>query len=277
MTGRVEGKVAFVTGAARGQGRSHAVRLAREGADIIAIDICAQIPSVDYPMPTEDDLAHTAALVEETGRRIVYRIADARDYAAVASALDDGVAQLGRLDIAVINHGIASFGRSYRMSEDMWDDMIAVNLTGAWKCVKAAVPHLIDGGRGGAIVMTTSGAADLAVRNIAHYSAAKAGVNALDRTLALELGPQGIRVNVMCPGTVATTMVLNDRSRRLFRPDLENPTDADVDPVFRDMMLLPHGLIPPDDVSDTLMYLVSDESKYMTGGAVSVTGGGGVK
>ena len=157
MTGRVEGKVAFITGAARGQGRSHAVRLAQEGADIIAVDICKPIENVVYPAATPADLAETAALVKRHNRRIVTAEVDVRDYEALKSALDDGVEQLGRLDIVVANAGIGNGGnRLHKISEEIWQDMIDINLSGVWKSVKAAVPHLIAGGQGGSIIMTSS-------------------------------------------------------------------------------------------------------------------------
>ena len=156
MTGRVEGKVAFITGAARGQGRSHAITLAREGADIIAVDIAAQIASVPYPMATPEDLAQTVKEVEATGRRIVATVADVRDYDALKEALDDGVAQLGRLDIVSANAGITSYGRAEDLAEQTWRDVIDVDLTGVWHAAKAAIPHLRAGGRGGSIILTSS-------------------------------------------------------------------------------------------------------------------------
>src|SRR6201997_3617886 len=223
MTGRVEGKVAFITGAARGQGRSHAVTLAREGADIIAVDLCAQIGSVPYPMATPEDLAQTVKEVEAAGRRIVAAVADVRDYDAVKEALDDGVAQLGRLDIVSANAGIVSYGRAEELAEQTWQDIIDVNLTGEWHAAKAAIPHLRAGRRGGSIILTSSTAGLKALQNLAHYVAAKHGVVGLMRTLALELAPDFIRVNTVNPTSVNTPMVMNSATYRLFRPDLENP------------------------------------------------------
>jgi (+)-trans-carveol dehydrogenase len=208
MTGRVEGKVAFITGAARGQGRSHAVRLAQEGADIIAVDLCDQVDSVPYPMATPEDLADTVKQVEALDRRIVATQADVRDYGAVKQALDDGVAQLGRLDIVSANAGIASFGRAEELPEQTWQDMIDTNLTGVWHAAKAAIPHLIAGGRGGSIVLTSSAAGLKAYANVAHYVSAKHGVVGLMRTLALELAPHMIRVNSLHPTQVDTDMIM---------------------------------------------------------------------
>src|SRR5690348_5094664 len=195
MTGRVEGKVAFITGAARGQGRSHAVTLAREGADIIAVDIAAQIGSVPYPMATPQDLAQTVKEVEATGRRIVATVADVRDYAALKRALDDGVAELGRLDIVSANAGIVSFDQAADLAEQTWQDVIDVDLTGEWHAAKAAIPHLRAGGRGGSIILTSSDLGLKAAANQAHYVAANHGVIALMRTLALELAAEFIQVN----------------------------------------------------------------------------------
>src|SRR5690242_16268249 len=175
MTGRVEGKVAFITGAARGQGRSHAITLAREGADIIAVDIAAQIASVPYPMATPQDLAQTVKEVEATGRRIVATVADVRDYDALKRALDDGVAELGRLDIVSANAGIVSFDQAADLAEQTWQDVIDVDLTGVWHAAKAAVPHLRAGGRGGSIILTSSDLGLKAAANQAHYVAAKIG------------------------------------------------------------------------------------------------------
>jgi (+)-trans-carveol dehydrogenase len=267
---RLKGKVAFITGAARGQGRAHAIRLAEEGADIIAVDICAQVDSVPYPMGTREDLDETVAAVEKLDRRIVATVADVRDLAAVKEAVDLGVAELGRLDIAVINHGIASFGTTHEMSEERWDDMIETNLTGVWKSARAVVPHLIEGGRGGSIVIISSGAAVLGIPNIGHYSAAKNGAIALTRTMAAELGGHNIRVNAILPGTVATPMVENEATYRLFRPDLDSPTAQDAAVVFDTMSVLPMGLIDPSDLSNAVLFLVSDDARVITGALLPV-------
>src|SRR6201984_2499439 len=210
MTGRVEGKVAFITGAARGQGRSHAVTLAREGADIIAVDIAAQIGTVPYPMATPQDLAQTVKEVEATGRRIVATQTDVRDYDAVKEALDDGVAQLGRLDIVSANAGIVSYGTLAELPEQTWQDVVDTNLTGEWHAAKAAIPHLRAAGRGGSIILTSSDAGLMAYQNLGHYTAAKHGVIGLMRTLALELAPDFIRVNTVNPTNVNTDMVQNE-------------------------------------------------------------------
>jgi (+)-trans-carveol dehydrogenase len=272
MTGRVEGKVAFITGAARGQGRSHAITLAREGADIIAVDLCAQVGSVPYPMATPEDLAETAKEVEALDRRVVAAQADVRDYDALKQALDDGVAQLGRLDIVSGNAGISSYGPAAELPEQTWQDMIDINLTGYWHAVKAAIPHLRAGG-GGSIILTSSYAGLKAYLNTAHYTAAKHGVVGLMRTLALELAPDFIRVNSVHPTMVNTPMVMNPPTYRLFRPDLENPTADDATGVLRALNALPIPWVEPVDISNAVLWLASDESRYVTGITLPVDAG----
>ena len=277
MTGRVEGKVAFITGAARGQGRSHAVRLAQEGADIIAVDLCDQVDSVPYQMATPEDLADTVKQVEALDRRIVATKADVRDYDALKKALDDGVARLGRLDIVSANAGIASFGRAEELPEQTWQDMIDTNLTGVWHAAKAAIPHLIAGGRGGSIVLTSSAAGLKAYANAAHYVSAKHGVVGLMRTLALELAPHMIRVNSLHPTQVDTDMVMNEFTFKLFSPDKQNPTIEDFGPASQAMNALPVPWVEPVDISNALLFLASDEARYITGVTLPVDAGTVIK
>ena len=277
MTGRVEGKVAFITGAARGQGRSHAIRLAQEGADIISVDICAQVDSVPYPMARPDDLAQTVKEVEALDRRIVAVQADVRDFGALKAALDQGVAQLGRLDIVSANAGIFSFGPAGELAEQTWRDMIDINLTGDWHAAKAAIPHLIAGGRGGSIIITSSDAGLKAYQNAAHYVAAKHGVVGLMRTLALELAPHMIRVNSLHPTQVNTDMVMNEPTFRLFMPGTEHPTAEDFRPVSQALNALPIPWVEPVDISNALLFLASDEARYITGVTLPVDAGAAIK
>jgi SDR family mycofactocin-dependent oxidoreductase len=272
--GRVEGKVAFVTGAARGQGRSHAVRLAQEGADIIAVDTAAKVDSVPYPLATAEDLTETVRLVEALDRRIVAREADVRDSAALAAAVEEGVSEFGRLDIVLANAGISSPAPTLEMSEETWQDMIDINLTGVWKSLKVSVPHIVAGGRGGSVIITSSLAAIYANENCAHYSAAKAGLVMLMKVMAKELAPQSIRVNTIHPTTVATDMILNDATYKLFRPDLDNPTRADFEEAARTLNRLPVAALEPNDISETVLHLVSDSGRYITGTTVVVDAGG---
>ncbi len=275
MAGRVEGKVAFVTGAARGQGRSHAIRLAEEGADIIAIDLAGQVDSVPYAMATPDDLAQTVKEVEALDRRIVATQADVRDYGAVKAALDDGVAQLGRLDIVAANAGIFSFGRADVLEEQTWQDMIDVNLTGVWHAAKAAIPHLKAGGRGGSIVLTSSTAGLMPFENMAHYTSAKHGVVGLMRVLAVELAPDFIRANSVHPTTVNTDMIHNSATYELFAPDLtpEQRTKDVIGERFQTLNTLPIRWVEPRDISNAVLFLASDEARYITGVTLPVDAG----
>ncbi|KKW66439.1 mycofactocin-coupled SDR family oxidoreductase [Mycolicibacterium elephantis] len=279
MGGRVEGKVAFITGAARGQGRSHAVRLAEEGADIIAVDVCKQISSnSDIPWATPDDLAETADLVKNLNRRIITAEVDVRDYDALKAVVDSGVEQLGRLDIVVANAGIGNGGNTLdRTSEDDWRDMIDVNLSGVWKSVKTAVPHVLSGGRGGSIILTSSVGGLKPYPHTGHYIAAKHGVIGLMRTFAVELGQHSIRVNAVCPTNVNTPLFMNEGTMKLFRPDLENPGVDDLAVAAQFMHVLPVGWVEPRDVSNAVLFLASDESRYITGLPVTVDAGSMLK
>ncbi|ORM33209.1 mycofactocin-coupled SDR family oxidoreductase [Williamsia sp. 1135] len=272
--GKLEGKVAFITGAARGQGRSHAIRLAQEGADIIAVDTAKQVATVPYDTATAADLEQTVKEVEALDRRIVATETDVRDLAGLQKAADDGVAALGRLDIVIANAGINSMAPALEMDEEMWQTMIDINLTGVWKSIRAAAPHIVAGGRGGSIVITSSLASISVNENIAHYSAAKSGLVGLMSVLAKELGPQSIRVNSIHPTTVATPMILNEPTYKLFRPDLENPTRADFDEAAAQMNRLPVTMVEPVDISEAVLYLVSDSGRYVTGTTHVVDAGG---
>uniref|UniRef100_A0A5Q5CJK7 Short-chain dehydrogenase/reductase SDR n=1 Tax=Mycobacterium sp. (strain JLS) TaxID=164757 RepID=A0A5Q5CJK7_MYCSJ len=278
MAGRVEGKVAFITGAARGQGRAHAVRLAQEGADIIAVDICKQIDSVRIPLSTPEDLAETADLVKGLNRRIYTAEVDTRDFDALKAAVDAGVEQLGRLDIIVANAGIGNGGETLdKTSDGDWEDMIDVNLGGVWKTVKAGVPHILAGGRGGSIILTSSVGGLKAYPHTGHYVAAKHGVVGLMRTFAVELGAQNIRVNSVHPTNVNTPLFMNEGTMKLFRPDLENPGPEDMKVVGQMMHTLPIGWVEPEDIANAVLFLASDEARYITGVTLPVDGGSCLK
>ncbi len=278
MAGRVEGKVAFVTGAARGQGRSHAVRLAEEGADIIAIDVCRHIENTPEPAPTPDDLAETADMVKALDRRVVTAEVDVRDFDALAAAVDGGVEQLGRLDIAVANAGIGTPGAMLdEMDEPRWQQMLDVNLTGVWKSVKAAVPHIKAGGCGGSVIITSSVGGLKAYPHVGHYVTAKHGVVGLMRTFAVELGQYSIRVNSVHPSHVSTDMLLNESTYRSFRPDLENPGPEDIEPICRMFHMLPIPWVDASDISNAVLFLASDESRYVTGVPLPIDAGSCLK
>jgi (+)-trans-carveol dehydrogenase len=279
MTGRVEGKVAFITGAARGQGRSHAVRLAQEGADIIAVDICKPV-SANTPIPpaTPDDLAETVHKVKEYGRRVVTAEVDVRDYDALKGAVDSGAQQLGGLDIIVANAGIANGGDSLdHTSEQDWREMIDVNLSGVWKTVKAGAPQMLAAGRGGSIILTSSVGGLKAYPHTGHYIAAKHGVVGLMRAFAVELGQHFIRVNSVHPTNVNTPLFMNETTKKLFRPDLENPDFGDVAVVAQMMHVLPIGWVEPVDISNAVLFLASDEARYITGVPLTVDAGSMLK
>ncbi len=277
MPGRVHGKVAFITGAARGQGRSHAVRLAEEGADIIAVDVPGAVPSLSaYPLATAQDLAETARQVEALDRRIVAQEADVRDAAALKAALDDGVAQLGGLDIVVANAGIYQVSPALELADAAWQEMIAVNLTGVWNTVKAALPHLIDGG-GGSIVLTSSVLGLKGAVNGVHYSTAKHGVVGIMRSVAGEFAPHRIRVNSIHPTLVNTIMIQNDEVYALFDPANPHPSRESAAPAFQAINALPVPWVEPADISNAVLFLASDEARYITGVTLPVDAGAMVK
>jgi SDR family mycofactocin-dependent oxidoreductase len=273
MTGRVEGKVAFITGAARGQGRSHALRLAQEGADIIAVDICEPVPYEVSAATTEDDLAETVRQVEALGRRIVARKADVRDYDVLRSALEQGVAELGALDIVSANAGVVGTPTATdALTEDEWRTMIDINLSGVWHTVKAAIPHLKAGGNGGSIILTSSVAGIRGYANMAHYVSAKHAVVGLTRTLAIELAPESIRVNSVHPTQVDTDMIHNQPIYDLFagKPGATREEFAEAS---SRLQLLPVPWVEPIDISNAVLFLASDEARFITGTALVVDAG----
>lgn len=278
MSGRLEGKVAFITGAARGQGRAHALRLAEEGADIIAIDICEQMESVPYPMATPEDLQQTVKEVEALDRRIIATKADVRDVEALRQVVEDGVAQLGHLDIVVANAGIFSFGLIEDIDARKWAEMMDVNLTGVWNTVQVSVPHLKANGSG-SIIITSSTAGLWALPTIGHYVVSKHGTVGIMRSAAVELAPFNIRSNSVHPTNVDTDMIHNPSTYNLFAPDLPEPerTKEALLPRFRDLNSLPVPWVDPRDISNAVLWLASDESRYVTGLEVRVDAGSMLK
>jgi SDR family mycofactocin-dependent oxidoreductase len=266
--GKLDGKVAFITGAARGQGRSHAVRLAEEGADIIAIDSCSQIESVPYPMATSADLAETVELVERLGRRIIGVEADVRDRSALTKAFDDGVSQLGEVGIVLANAGIAPI-MSLQPDDQGWHDALAVNLTGVYETVRVALPAMIERGEGGAIVLTSSTAGLSGIGGNSPgglgYTAAKHGVVGLMRAYANYLAPHNIRVNTVHPAGVRTPMAVNPAMEVFLQSD----------PYMSNNMAnaLPVDMLEPVDISNAIVWLVSDDGRYITGVALPVDAG----
>jgi SDR family mycofactocin-dependent oxidoreductase len=271
--GLLDGKVAFVTGAARGQGRSHAVRLAEECAVIVAVDLATSISSVPYALSEPEDLARTVELVEAVGGRILAATADVREQSSLDAVVAEAVKRFERIDIVCANAGIVSYGPTWELTEHQWRDIVDVNLTGAWHTVKATIPTMISGNGGGSIVLTSSTAAFQATPNIAAYSASKHGLVGLMWTLSAELAPHRIRVNTVHPTTVPTDMILNEATFRLFCPDLADPTEADFRHRLQERTPMGVPWVEPQEVSNAVLWLVSDQSRYVTGISLPVTAG----
>jgi SDR family mycofactocin-dependent oxidoreductase len=265
--GKLDGKVAFITGAARGQGRSHAIRLAQEGADIIAVDICRQLQSVGYPMATSADLEQTVKEVEGLGRRVVAREADVREFDELQHAFDEGAGELGPVGIVVANAGIGPGGIA--SDQQQWDEVMGVNLTGVWNTGRVAIPSMIQNGQGGAIVLTSSTGgltgAPIAVAGMLAYTAAKHGVIGLTRSWANSLAPHFIRVNSVAPTTVRTPMAGDGNVAEIIEhvPQLAGSlTNA-----------IPVEAVEAIDVSNAVLWLVSEEARYVTGSVIPVDAG----
>ncbi|BBZ78791.1 3-ketoacyl-ACP reductase [Mycolicibacterium anyangense] len=268
MSDFFSGKVALITGAARGQGRAHAVRLASRGVNIIAVDICRDIPTMDYPNATRADLDETRDLVEAEGAKIVTGVADVADQAALKAVLDDGLAHFGRLDIAIANAGIVRYGED----EDpiaTWNDIINTNLTGVWNTCFLARQPMIDGGRGGSIVITSSSAGLKGTgthkTGAQAYTASKRGIVGLMQVLALDLAPHNIRVNTIHPTGVASGMTMNDALAKMVEsgsPEIMAMQNA-----------LPVQILQPEDIADAVEWLVSDKAQYVTGITLPVDAG----
>jgi SDR family mycofactocin-dependent oxidoreductase len=273
--GKLDGKVAFITGAARGQGRSHAIRLAQEGASIIAVDICRDLPSVPYPLGTSADLKETVNQIEALDRRVVSAVVDVRDAGALRAALAEGVAELGGVDIVLPNAGILSISTEEGVDEDaMFREVIDINLTGVWNTISAAAPIMIEQGRGGSIVLTSStqgltGRGGNGSGALSGYCAAKHGVVGLMRTFANWLAPHSIRVNSVHPTGVDTPMIMNEAVGAMIEahPELAGALAN----------LMPVQVIEAIDISNAIAWLVSDEARYVTGITLPVDAGFCVK
>lgn len=275
--GSLEGRVAFITGAARGQGRAHAVRLAAEGADIIAIDVCAPVSdTITYPPATPADLAETVAAVEATGRKVLAREVDIRDLAAQQQVVADGMEQFGRLDVLVANAGVLSWGRMFEMSPEQWDTVIDVNLNGTWRTIRAVVPAMIEADNGGSVIIVSSSAGLKATPGNSHYAASKFGLTAMTNALALEAGEYGIRVNSIHPYSIDTPMVEPEAMMEVFKkyptylhsfaPMPLKPRDHDGKPGLQEFMT-------PEEVSDVVAWLAGDGSATISGSQIAVDRG----
>jgi len=273
VTGRLAGKVALITGAARGIGRAQAMRFAEEGADVIALDVCAPVETVVVPPATTDDLVETARLVEASGGRIVTEVVDVRDADGLHAAVDSGADRFGGIDIVCATAGITSRGMATELDEQTWQTMLDVNLTGVWRTCKVAVPHLVARGSG-AVVLVSSIAGLRGLVGVAHYTAAKHGVVGLMRSLAQELAPQHIRVNSVHPTNVDTPMIQNAGVSSAFRPDLDRaPTRTEFAEAARSMNMLDIPWIDAADVANASLFLASEEARYITAVALPVDAG----
>ena len=275
--GPLEGRVAFITGAARGQGRAHAIRLANDGADIIAIDICRPVSdTVTYPLGSSDELAETVRAVEATGRKILAREVDIRDLAALQKVVADGIEQFGRLDIVVANAGVLSWGRIHEMSEEQWDTVIDINLNGSWRTIRAAAPAMIEAGNGGSIVIVSSSAGLKATPGNGHYSASKHGLVAITNALAIEVGEFGIRVNSIHPYSIDTPMVEKEAMMAIFSkyPQyLPSFSPMPYHPVNHQGKKGLQEFMTPEEVSDVVAWLAGDGSATISGSQIAVDRG----
>jgi SDR family mycofactocin-dependent oxidoreductase len=272
MSGKLQGKVALITGGARSQGRNHALTFAREGADIIVCDIAAQLPSVHYGMSGPDDLAQTAELVETLDRRCVAVQADVADTEAMRSVVERGLEQFGHIDILLANAGIVGHAPFAEITDAEWDDMINVDLTGVFKSMRAVIPTMLDQGSG-RIIVTSSIVGRTAVPGLAHYCAAKWGCIGLMKTAAIELASHGITVNAVCPTNVDTAMIQNTHMYGAFAPDLPDPKREDVLDAFVSVNAIPIPWLEMQDVSNVMLFLASDDARYITGESIHVAAG----
>jgi SDR family mycofactocin-dependent oxidoreductase len=275
--GRVNGKVAFITGAARGQGRGHAVRLAREGADVIALDVCRQLPHIAIPMATPEDLRITAEQVEGAGRRVLAIEADVRDQQQLTDAVGRAYQEFGTIDIVIANAGVTTYRAANDIEEGEFEQILNVNLMGAWRTCKAAAQRIIASNKAASMVLTSSVGGLKGGANCAHYNASKHGVIGLMRTLAIEYAPASIRVNAVCPTNVNTPMLMADETRRLFMPTEASPSLERFAEIAARGHTLRVGWVEPEDVASAALFLASDEARYITGVALPVDAGAMLK
>ena len=273
----LEGRVAFVTGAARGQGRAYAVRLAQEGADVIISDICASVSqTIPYPGATPDDLAETVRLIEAEGRKVLARQVDIRDDAAVRTLVADGVEQFGRLDVLVANAGVLSWGRLWELTDEQWNSVIDVNLTGTWRTLRAVIPAMIEAGNGGSIIIVSSSGGLKATPGNGHYAASKHGLTAMTNTLALELGEYSIRVNSIHPYSIATPMIENDAMMAILsaHPSYLNSFAAmPYQPPMKGSRAKRNDFMTAEEAAEVVVWLAGDNSSVLSGSQIVVDRG----
>jgi SDR family mycofactocin-dependent oxidoreductase len=270
--GALDGQVALITGGGHGQGRSHAIGLAREGADVVVCDIAAAVDGISYPMSTPEELDETVRFIEKEGRRGLGIVADMRDTAQVQAVVDRTLAEFGRIDILVANHGVINYGRIEDLTDDDWDTVVDTNLKGVFKIFRAVIPTMRQAGYG-RIIATSSMGARSPHPNLAHYVAAKTGVIGLVKSCAQEVADAGITVNAICPGAVETNLFFNDDTYKLFCPDIENPTVEDFQQRLKDNR---HGLngrayLQPEHVTRAVVYLASDLDGVISGQVTEIS------
>ncbi len=268
----LQGQAAIITGGARGQGRSHALELARLGADVALCDLCEDVATVGYPLATRDDLAETAELVEATGRRCVSEVVDVRDLGAIIAFVDEVQASLGSVDIMVANAGVTAIGSICDMDAAQWGNVIDINLTGVFNAIRAAAPHMRSQ-RSGRIIGISSMMGRTSQPGIPAYTASKWGVIGLCKSAAYELASFGVTVNAIAPGNVSTPMIHNEGLYRLMRPDLEHATKDDVAPVMAGLHVQPVPWLEPEEVTAAVVYLVSAGARHITGSVIDVDAG----
>jgi SDR family mycofactocin-dependent oxidoreductase len=266
------GRVAVITGGARGQGRSHALELARLGADVAICDLCKDVDTIGYPLSTADDLAETAKRVDAVGRRCVSEVVDVRDLGAVIAFVDQVQASLGSVDIMVANAGVTAIGSVCDMTASEWGDVIDINLTGVFNAIRAAAPHMRKQ-RSGRIIGISSMLGRFSQPGIPAYTASKWGVIGLCKSAAYELAGFGVTVNVIAPGNVSTPMIHNDQLYGMMRPDLEHPSAEDVAPVMAELHTQPVPWLEPEEITAAVVYLVSDGARHVTGSVLDVNAG----
>lgn len=275
--GDLSGRIAFVTGAARGQGRAYAVRLAREGADVIISDACASVSdTIPYPGSTLADLEQTAGLIEAEGRSVLARAVDIRDDAALRDLVADGIERFGRLDVVVANAGVLSWGRLWELSDEQWNTVIDVNLTGTWRTLRATIPAMIEAGNGGSIIVVSSSAGLKATPGNGHYAAAKHGLTSMTNTLALELGEYGIRVNSIHPYSIDTPMIQNDAMLKVLGKHhsfLHSFAPMPYQPPAKDSAAKRSDFMSPEEAAEVVVWLAGDRSGLLSGSQIAIDRG----
>lgn len=275
--GQLAGQVAVITGGARGQGRSHALRLATEGADIVLVDSCADSGAAEYPLASVDDLRRTHAEVDALGVRVLSEVVDVRDLEGLERVAARTVEELGRVDVVIANAGISAPMAFLQSTEANWLEVVDVNLSGVWRTCRAFVPPMVAAGNGGSVILIGSIGGVRGSRNIANYVSAKHGLVGLMKSLANEFADDGIRVNTVHPTNVRTDMILNQSAYRVFAPDLVEPSLEDVRPRFASVNLIDVPYVEPEDISNAVLWLASDQSRYVTGLELLVDAGSAVK